>query len=490
MPDQLTPSAPSLGQMYLDQVQNGGSPTAVPPQDNAPAPVPANGQGAQPVSPTPPTNPASAAPSPAPAADPIAAKHQAVGRFFQTLVGSGSGSSASQLFRSLVGGAILGMDAGGSDPVVARGPNGDIRDRSISGAAGRGFAAGGGYAQQQQDRAQAQANAAQAQKRANTETQIQSDDLMLRKAADARAQLNSIQAAQEHEKRMRLLDQSIAAGNWQAAQRATETAENQVKFFNALQEVGAQPLADSDGQTFQFRTLLDAEKAAHDNPKFFIGNFQTRAAYNPEDGKYEVYRVPDSDLKNVQLKDPVSGQIHTIPRMHVADYLDFLTRVQNLKKGRLTTEEASTELNRLQLQLHDEDQYGSALNGDLDYGKLSPRDRAALYNRASKDAQNAMRSRSAAQDHLSKLTQNLAGSDPQEISDARDQLQEATELSKTYGNVLSRLHGNPQPSPVSPNVQKAVSAIAHLPKDQQQKQIDSSSLTAEEKAAAKKALGL
>jgi hypothetical protein len=481
------PNPAAIGQQFL---ANGNQPVE---GDNVPpvAPSPQNGQGpsSQPVpTATPVASPASQVDN---AAGAQTAKHAAIGRFFTGLVSGGSGSSTSQLWRTVVGSAILGLGAGGSDPVVTQGPYGAVRDRSIGGAASRGFQAGQGYLQQEQDRQHQLEQQGRDAAQKDQQMKIELDDLALRKAADARAQQQSIQNSVEHEKRMAMLDQSIARGNWEATQRAVETAEQQVNFFNALQEVHADALTDSEGQPLQFATHIEAEKAAHDNPKFFIGNFQTRTAYNPEAQKYEIYRVPDTDIKNVQLKDPVSGQIHTIQRMHVSDYLDFLTRVQNLKKGQLSTEEAALTLNRLQSQIHDEDLYGSALNGDLDYSKLGNRDRANLYARAAKDSQEAIRSRSTALARLAKL--NSTGlADQDELNDAKEQLQEASELGKTYAGVLSRLHGNPTPNPnqITPTVQRAIDAISHLPKAQQATQIDGSSLTPEEKQTVKKNLGL
>jgi hypothetical protein len=157
---------------------------------------------------------------------------------------------------------------------------------------------------------------------------------VLRKASDARAQQDSIQKSVEHEKRMTMLDQSIQAGNWEQVQHAAQSAQQQVNFFNALQDVNAQPLAGSDDKPLQFSMHEEAEQAAHDNPKFFIGDFKTRTACDPNTGKHGVYRVPDTDIKNVQLKDQ-QGVLHTVPRMTASEYLDYQIRVQNLQKGKL-----------------------------------------------------------------------------------------------------------------------------------------------------------
>src|SRR5437870_3939431 len=136
-----TQQAPSIGQAYLQQVQNG-DPTQAPqiPQDNGPAPA---------LQPAPQSvQPSAAAPAQAPAPDPTTQKHTAIGRMFSSMLSGGSGSSASNFWRSLVSGAIVGMGAAEDSPVVAHGPYGDVRDRSIGGAASRGFQAGMGLQEQ------------------------------------------------------------------------------------------------------------------------------------------------------------------------------------------------------------------------------------------------------------------------------------------------------------------------------------------------------
>src|SRR5437879_5469890 len=199
-----------------------------------------------------------------------------------------------------------------------------------------------------QDRQRQQAQQQKEEQRRDQESKIQLDDSVLRKQADARAQQASIAASVEHEKGMKVLDQRIAAGDWDAAQRTAERAQQQTKFFNDLQDVGAKPLTGSDGEPLQFSTHEEAEKAAHDNPKFFIGNFKTRTAFDSTTNKFSVYKVPDTDIKNVKLKDLTTGQLHNIPRMSPTDYLDYMSRVQNLKKGALEITKVGAEITRLQ----------------------------------------------------------------------------------------------------------------------------------------------
>jgi hypothetical protein len=501
MPDAPSTASSSIGEAYLQQGANGGSATAVPqPDASAPAPpVVANPQNAQ---------PAAAPPQPAPAPSPeqqaaVAqnAKHNAIGRFFSTLVGGGSGSSASQMWRSVVGGALVagiaGAGAAENAPVI-HGPYGDVRDSSIVGAAARGLQAGRDIAQQQIDRQQKQAQIDKQDKQREFENQIQMDDQTLRKAADARAQQESIRSSVEHSKRMTILDQSIAAGNFESTQRAAQVAQQQVSFFNALQDVGAQPLQGSDGEPLQFGNLAEAEKAAHDNPKFFIGDFKTRTAYNPTANKYEIYRVPETDIKNVQLKDPVTGQMHTIPRMTASEYLDYTTKVQNLQKSKLEMTKIGAEITRLQTDTRASGLYGNALkelngaadkDGNVDLNKISSGSRAVLYDHAAKGLEDGSRAMLAAINKRSAATQN---GDQAAIDEANEEISALHPIIKNYSGTLSALHGNPAPNPnqVSPNVKTAVDAISHLPKEQQAEQIDASKLTPAEKQAAKKALGL
>src|SRR5437660_10435972 len=143
---QQQPSATSIGEEFI---KNGGQP--VPTQDFAAAQqAPQTGQpSATPA----PAQAASAPPSPEEqAAVAQNAKHTAIGRMFHTLATGGTGSSASNFWRTVVGGAFAGIGAANDAPVVARGPYGDIRDKSVGGAASRGFAAGMNQTLQQPDR--------------------------------------------------------------------------------------------------------------------------------------------------------------------------------------------------------------------------------------------------------------------------------------------------------------------------------------------------
>src|SRR6266480_1156359 len=388
----------SIGEQFI---ANGGQP--VPTQDAAQQ-APQNGQpGATPAS-------AQAAPAPSPeqqAAVAQTAKHTAIGKMFHTLATGGTGSSASNFWRTVVGGAFAGIGAAESAPVTARGPYGDVRDKSMGGAASRGFAAGMSLAEQQEDRQRQQAQQQKEEQRRDQESKIQLDESVLRKQADARAQQASIQSSVEHEKRMKMLDQTIASGNWEQSQRTAQAAQNQVKFFNDLQDVGATPLPDADGNPLQFSTHQQAEKAAHDNPKFFIGDFKTRTAYDPTTNKYSVYKVPDTDIKNVQLKDPTNGQVHTIPRMSPSQYLDYQVRVQNLKKGALEVSKIGAEIGRFRNDTKASGLYGNALkeltaatdkDGNTDLGKISAGSRQVLYDHASKGLEDSSRTMLAAVD--------------------------------------------------------------------------------------------
>ena len=404
---------------------------------------------------------------PAAPADPDTAKHTLIGRFFNGFVNGGSGSSASQLWRSVIAGAMAGMGAAASAPVVAHGRYGDVRDTSAAGAASRGFAAGANLRQQQIDRQNAQAARDRQQKREDTEDRIRVDDAQLRKAADARAQQQSIQAAKEHELRMTTLQQNIDAGKFDAAQRAAATAEQQAKLFNDLQTVGAKPLTDPDGAEHEFSTLKDAEDAAHKNPQFFIGDFKTRVVRDPSSGNFKVYRVPDTDLKNIQLTDPVSGQTHTIPRMTPSEYLDFQTRTQNLEKGKLSIAEAKARLAQFGEDRKRGTDYSNALKeldkvgGDPD--KLSPSSRTLLYTTASKNLGDAIRAKVAADK-----------AEDEEASAA------ASQAIQHYAGVLSTLHGNRNSGAQGGNLAPAkynqvLSHVMSLPLDQALNEIKSSS---------------
>jgi len=120
-PDITQQPASSIGAQFLANA-NGGAPAAS--QDEANA-TPQNGTpGATQA-------PAQAAPAPLPeqqAAVAQTAKHTAIGKMFHTLANGGTGSSASNFWRTVVGGAFAGIGAANDAPVVARGPYGDVRD--------------------------------------------------------------------------------------------------------------------------------------------------------------------------------------------------------------------------------------------------------------------------------------------------------------------------------------------------------------------------
>src|SRR5438045_7532053 len=152
------PSASSIGEAYLQQQGASGGAPAASQSDSTPAQPSAPQTGQAP------------AVQPAQAPDPAAAKHHAIGRFFTNVMGGGSGSSASQMWRSVIASAIVGMGAGEDAPVVARGPYGDVRDKSVGGAASRGLRAGMGLAQQQQDREREQAKQEKEDGRRNSQS--------------------------------------------------------------------------------------------------------------------------------------------------------------------------------------------------------------------------------------------------------------------------------------------------------------------------------
>ncbi len=469
-PDILQNPASAIGQQFL---ANGGAPQADSDASTVPgAPTPTPQTGLSPAA------PAQAPATPAP--DPVAAKHQSIGKLFTSMLSGGSGSSASNFWRSLIGGALVGMGAAEDAPVVAHGPYGDVRSTSIGGAASRGFTAGMGLQEQQQGRQRKQQQQDAEEKRKAQESKIQLDDAMLRKASDARAQQASIQASVEHEKRMTMLDQSIKSGNWEQAQRTAQAAQQQVNFFNALQDVGAQALTGSDDQPLQYSTHEEAEKAAHDNPSFFIGNFKTRTAYDPNTGKYGIYRVPDTDIKNVQLKDQ-QGNIHTIPRMSPSDYLDYQTRVQNLQKGKLEIAKVGAEITRLQNDVKASGLYGSALkdltaatekDGNVDLAKLPAGSRAVLVEHAAKGLEDALRARSAA---IEKHTKAVDAGDQAAIDDANQSIEDATQISRHYGGVLTTVTGNKKAGAPAPSEQVAPGAAP--PKGQQMSRVETAPFT-------------
>lgn len=168
--------------------------------------------------------------------------------------------------------------------------------------------------------------------------------------------------------------------------------------------------------------------------------------------------------------------------MKAADYLDYQTKQQNLRKNELGIQEAQARLAQMGEDRKKGTAYAQALTeldkvGD-DTDKLSPSSRTLLYTTAAKGLEDALRAHTAAVK-----------------ADDTDAVDASMEAVRHYGSVLGRLNGAPKPAGApngpSANVQKAVGVISHLPKDQQAAQIDaSSSLSPAEKQAAKQSLGL
>jgi hypothetical protein len=427
MENEQQQQASSPADAYIAATQSGNAPAATPqpsaqPADDnsaAPAPSPANPQTGQ--APSAPASPA------APAATP---HENFAHKFISSFADAGSGTSSSRFWRGLVGAAMTGIVGAGAaeNAPVIQGPYGPIKSTSIAGAASRGAEAGLQLRQNQQDRARKQQQQDAEQKRLDQESSIQLDDAKLRKAADARAQTASIESSVRHERQLKLLDQDIDKGNFDSLQRTAQAAQQQVAFGNALHDVGAQPLADPDGNPLQFATHDDAEKAAHDNPKFFIGDFDTRTVYDPSSNKYAIYRVPNADF-STQIKDQ-AGNNHTV-KMKAADYLDYQTKQQNLRKNELGIQEAQARLAQMGEDRKKGTAYAQALTeldkvGD-DTDKLSPSSRTLLYTTAAKGLEDALRSHTAA-----------VKADDQDAIDA------SMVAVKHYGSVLGRLNGTPK----------------------------------------------
>jgi hypothetical protein len=225
---------------------------------------------------------------------------------FSAITGGGSGTSASQLWRGIIGGALVGMGAAEDGPVI-HGPYGDVKDHSIGGAASRGFQAGMNLRQQQQDRQRKQAQEDQ-------ESKIELDKATMAKAANARAQTTSIEASVRHGLDVQRLKQDVARGDEEAADRSrakvAQSAIQQSDYFNLLNQAGAETLK-VDGKPAEFDSAGDAEEAAHKQPGFYISGFLTRTTIDPSTGKLVIYKVPDKEL-DYTIKDPSTGDVHTV----------------------------------------------------------------------------------------------------------------------------------------------------------------------------------
>jgi len=152
------------------------------------------------------------------------------------------------------------------------------------------------------------------------------------------------------------------------------------------------------------------------------------------------------------LKDPTNGEIHTIPRMRPTDYLDYMSRVQNLKKGALEITKVGAEITRLQNDVKASGLYGAALkdltaatdkDGNVDISKISAGNRAVLVEHAAKGLEDAGRARNAA---IEKHTKAVDAGDKDAIDEAKQNIEDATQIARHYGNVLSTITGNKKAS--------------------------------------------
>jgi hypothetical protein len=453
MPDtqdvtQQPSAATAIGQQFL---QNGGQSTPTPDQSQQ-AP-----QNAQPSAPA----PAATAPTPEQqAAQAQTAKHTAIGQLFSKLASGGSGSSASNFWRSIIGGAIVGMGAGAAAPVVGKGPYGEITNHSIAGAAARGAGAGLGFAQQQQDRQRA--------------AQDDMNDQVLKQHADAARQIASIHAAAEHDAQMKILNQRIDEGNFAATTRIADRAQQQVGARNAMLNAGGSRLSAPDGSDIDFASTNDAEKAAHANPTFFIGEgnaqFKHNILYNPESNRYEIWRVPDTDIKNikVQLAD---GTTQTIPRMDPGHYLDFAKKQQEQTNIGLQGKKLEAETNKIVEQENLLKTKGSQTkvvgglagaalkeldgatgkDGNVDLNKISEGSKVILYDRASKNVQVTGRTLTGLQEKLSKFGPQGATPDPDAAKEIQSQIDELKPIHDKYARQLATLTGNQGKAPAAGN---------------------------------------
>ena len=374
-PDINQNPASAIGTAFL---ANGGAPQGDTDLNATPAPVAQpSPQNAQPT----------ASAQPAASADPAAttAKHTLIGKFFHNLTNTGSGSSASGLWRSIIGGALAGIAGAGAaeDAPMIQGPYGAVRDRSAAGAASRGFQAGMNLRQQKEDRQRKQAQQDQ-------ESKIQVSDSVLRQQANARAQIESIQRSAEHDVNIQRLKQEVARNDEEAADRAREKVAKsnlqQTNHFNLLNSAGAETLQTPDGKDAEFDSMADAEAAAHKNPKFYISGFLTRTSTDPATGKFVVYKVPDKEEDFAVTDDlGVTHHVRTTPE----NFITYRMNQQKLVNEQLTGKKLQQELADGIAERKKDSAYQTALadldknSGDIE--KMQPSSRAVLLDRASKD---------------------------------------------------------------------------------------------------------
>jgi hypothetical protein len=233
----------------------------------------------------------------------------------------------------------------------------------------------------------------QKQKQANEQGNFDKD-YQLRVSENARQQAESYQRLAEHDYRMAQLTDAHNRNNFELMKDEVQFRQANLDRENALKEAGATPLKINGQETPEFDDLGEAAEYAKKNSADVIAgqNGHNTRYEMGADGKYRIYEVPDTGVKDFTLvnADSSKQKVATTPQ----GFLAMQDKVADIKykeaqaskdyaqaskdwdeyKDTETAKKARKELNDL----------GTDENGQPQYNKLSPGARDALTGDAQK----------------------------------------------------------------------------------------------------------
>jgi hypothetical protein len=301
---------------------------------------------------------------------------------------SGSDGTAGGFLRSVLAGGLAGASAAASAP------------QQKGGGVAHGLALGGGAGyqsvlnEQAQARQQKQQNLENQQKQAAIDLAKQKAELEkttgdreydLRLREDARQQAASIRDAAAFEKRGVLMDQQIAAGNFEGLKQQADYIQKSADDWNDLQGHGGTRLKVNGAESPEFDHLGDAEDFAMQHPDESIhGQFKTRLMRNPDTGKWAIMETPYEQPKWHEVTD-ASGK----PQKIFTDTQGALAAQKEIAETKHYLNVASRSSLELKEELEGYKEQGTvkgarkeldAVGGD--YSKLSPGSKSALLHDA------------------------------------------------------------------------------------------------------------
>jgi hypothetical protein len=128
-------------------------------------------------------------------------------------------------------------------------------------------------------------------------------DYQLRVSENARQQAESYQRLAEHDYRMTQLTDAHNRNNFELMKDEVQFRQGNLDRENALKEAGATPLKINGQETPEFDDLGAAAKYAKDNSADVIAgqNGHNTRYEMGADGKYRIYEVPDTGVKEFTL---------------------------------------------------------------------------------------------------------------------------------------------------------------------------------------------